>query len=448
MAPDTAADEIHRFEEQYRRNPEGLAFARLADAYRRTGDTDRALELLEEGIARHPDYASAFIIRARTYTDLARYEQAEEALRRVLDLDPQNQVAMLGLADLAERRGAVSEALGWQERIIAAYPQNEEAKQALERLRPLARRSHPGLDDLPPPAEEWWSSPDADPEPGRAAEGRSRPRPEDREDEDRETAAEEAPVYVGFDRLPDDVAGELDRLDDELAEPRRESEVEDDFVAEIFGSDADADVDAPPAAPPGIEELVAGENPPSDIPDALDDDLVGLDAPAPPSDAAPVAETPAGTGEREAWWFEDPSETEPVEDGDLLTRTMADLYARQGLIDEAASIYRELLAGRPDDPELLRALADVEARLAPEPRPEPEAEQPEPELDPEQLDPEPEAEQPDPEPEPGPVAGPVGDAPADVPAEASAADPYSTHFVPPRSATSEYFAAWLRRLGG
>jgi pentatricopeptide repeat protein len=42
-------------------------------------------------------------------------------------------------------------------------------------------------------------------------------------------------------------------------------------------------------------------------------------------------------------------DTEADDDADLLTRTMAELYARQGLIDEAEAIYRELMRDRPDD---------------------------------------------------------------------------------------------------
>jgi hypothetical protein len=57
------------------------------------------------------------------------------------------------------------------------------------------------------------------------------------------------------------------------------------------------------------------------------------------------------------WWFEDPDEdVEEEEDGDLVTRTMAELYLRQGLHEEAEEIYFELLKRHPDDEELLRGL--------------------------------------------------------------------------------------------
>jgi Tfp pilus assembly protein PilF len=95
---ESVEDEIRRFEEQFRHQPESLVFARLADAYRKSGDLVRALEVLEEGIGRHPDYLSAHIVRARTFRDLGRAEEARSTFERVIEIDPQNLVAIRGLA--------------------------------------------------------------------------------------------------------------------------------------------------------------------------------------------------------------------------------------------------------------------------------------------------------------------------------------------------------------
>jgi len=43
----------------------------------------------------------------------------------------------------------------------------------------------------------------------------------------------------------------------------------------------------------------------------------------------------------------------------LVTRTMGDLYARQGLMDRAAEVYEQLLVATPDDPELSIRLAEL-----------------------------------------------------------------------------------------
>ena len=49
-------------------------------------------------------------------------------------------------------------------------------------------------------------------------------------------------------------------------------------------------------------------------------------------------------------------EPEPV-----VTQTMAEVYVKQGLIGSALKVYRELLAQRPDDPELLSRIAELES---------------------------------------------------------------------------------------
>jgi tetratricopeptide (TPR) repeat protein len=52
------------------------------------------------------------------------------------------------------------------------------------------------------------------------------------------------------------------------------------------------------------------------------------------------------------------AEPEPV-----VTETMADLYVRQGLVNEAREVYQQLLAQRPGDPGLMRKLADLEREM-------------------------------------------------------------------------------------
>lgn len=272
------SEEIRRFEDQFRRNPDSLVFARLADAHRKAGDPGRALEILEAGITRHGGYPSAHIVRARTFMDLGRSGAAEQSFLKAIDLDGSNLVAMRGLASLARERGDEAEARLWFQRISGLEP--EEAPP----------------EPLPPTEETWWT-PDGDVE--------------------------------------------------EVAEA----------VAEAASEDAS-----------------------------------------------------------EAWWFEDPTEAATADDGDLLTRTMAELYEKQGLIDEAVAIYRELLEDRPDDADLKTAVERAEGLLAATPEVSVREEVP--------------VSRPE---KPEPAATP---APAAVPAEGGSGT----------SGRSEVFLDWLRSL--
>ncbi len=57
--------------------------------------------------------------------------------------------------------------------------------------------------------------------------------------------------------------------------------------------------------------------------------------------------------------------TEVPDEEELYTRTLAELYADQGLFDRAADVYRHLIAAEPDDTELRARLEAVEGRLLP-----------------------------------------------------------------------------------
>ena len=56
--------EIDKLEARFRDNPKGRNFAPLADAYRKAGLIDNAIDLCQNGLKLHPDYVSAYIVYA------------------------------------------------------------------------------------------------------------------------------------------------------------------------------------------------------------------------------------------------------------------------------------------------------------------------------------------------------------------------------------------------
>jgi len=76
------------------RDPEGLAFAPLADALSRKGDALTAIEMLRDGISRNPDFATGHVIAAGVFSAQGMMAEAEFAARRSLNLDPDNIVAL------------------------------------------------------------------------------------------------------------------------------------------------------------------------------------------------------------------------------------------------------------------------------------------------------------------------------------------------------------------
>ena len=136
MAP---LSEIEKLQRRYDENPQALAFAPLAEAYRKTGDVPRALEVLTAGLQIHPDYIPASIVLGRCRLDQQDDPGAERAFSHVLALDPENVIALKALADIAERGERMDQAEHWLTLLLAVDRSNDEAREQLERV--TARRA-------------------------------------------------------------------------------------------------------------------------------------------------------------------------------------------------------------------------------------------------------------------------------------------------------------------
>src|SRR5206468_2463593 len=79
--------EIEKLEKRWAENPKGRNFAPLADAYRKAGELDRAIELCTAGLERHPDYVSAHIVFGRCLIDQKNDPGASAVFRKVLALE-------------------------------------------------------------------------------------------------------------------------------------------------------------------------------------------------------------------------------------------------------------------------------------------------------------------------------------------------------------------------
>jgi hypothetical protein len=92
------------------RDPQGRAFAPLADAYLRAGEIKKALDLLTNGMSRHPAFASGHVVATRLYLQQGMHSEAQFAARRALELDGENVVALAALAEALEGVGESDEA--------------------------------------------------------------------------------------------------------------------------------------------------------------------------------------------------------------------------------------------------------------------------------------------------------------------------------------------------
>jgi predicted Zn-dependent protease len=99
---------IEDLRRRIQKDPASIAFAQLAEGYRRAGDCEEAIRVCEAGLAQHPAYLSARVTLGRALFELGRLDEARAEFLRVLDAAPDNVVAVSRLAEIHQqtRRGA------------------------------------------------------------------------------------------------------------------------------------------------------------------------------------------------------------------------------------------------------------------------------------------------------------------------------------------------------
>ncbi|HEV8437784.1 MAG TPA: tetratricopeptide repeat protein [Methylomirabilota bacterium] len=129
-----ASSAIRRYEERLAKDPGSLAFALLADAYRKAGRTRDAIRLCREGLERFPEYATARLILAKAFLDDGDAEAALAEVRAILDRSPTDAQAHRLAGDLERRAGRLDTALAHLRQAVALDPTDRESRVLLEVL--------------------------------------------------------------------------------------------------------------------------------------------------------------------------------------------------------------------------------------------------------------------------------------------------------------------------
>ncbi len=94
-----------KLKERLMARPDSLAFSRLADLYRKSGNITQAIDLCVRGVEKHPDYVTGRIILGRCYLEQENLDKAVEAFVGVCSIDERNIVALKMLGDIFMRQG-------------------------------------------------------------------------------------------------------------------------------------------------------------------------------------------------------------------------------------------------------------------------------------------------------------------------------------------------------
>jgi tetratricopeptide (TPR) repeat protein len=116
---------IEALRRRVEKDPKSIAFAQLAEEYRRTGVYKLAIDVCRDGLRRHPGYLSAQVTLGRALIELGQLDEARAELEAVLSVAPDNLAAIRALAYIHQRHDDAPPSLssGWRETRDEPQPQ-------------------------------------------------------------------------------------------------------------------------------------------------------------------------------------------------------------------------------------------------------------------------------------------------------------------------------------
>lgn len=123
----------------WERDSKSRVFAPLAEAFRKNGQFDRAIEVCTHGLKIHPNYVSGRVALGRAYFDKGEYPAAKEQLEMVYEADPENLVAAKTLGEIYEAEGEIKKALLCYRLALYTTPSAVEIREKIDALQKALR---------------------------------------------------------------------------------------------------------------------------------------------------------------------------------------------------------------------------------------------------------------------------------------------------------------------
>jgi tetratricopeptide (TPR) repeat protein len=145
MADNPRIEDLRR---RVQKDPASIAFAQLAEEYRRAGQHAEAIEVCRAGLAVHPGYLSAHVTLGRALIELGHVDDAQRELELVVKGAPENLAAIRGLAEIHHRRGALAAALAQYRTALSLARNDPDLEETVNDLtRQLTRQKGPEPSD-------------------------------------------------------------------------------------------------------------------------------------------------------------------------------------------------------------------------------------------------------------------------------------------------------------
>ena len=131
MADNPRIEELRR---RVQKDPASIAFAQLAEEYRRAGSNEDAIQICRAGLAIHPGYLSARVTLGRALLEVNDLDGAQAELEYVLKSATENLAAIRGVAEIHHRRGDLGAALGFYRTALALAKHDPDLEQMVDEI--------------------------------------------------------------------------------------------------------------------------------------------------------------------------------------------------------------------------------------------------------------------------------------------------------------------------
>jgi tetratricopeptide (TPR) repeat protein len=118
----------------YEKNPRSTVFAPLAESYRKLGMTQRAIEVLRDGIRYNPSYVMGYLGLANCYSDLGQYQLSYTTLRPLVNSNRENIRLQKLFASVCQEIGHIEEALDTYKYLLFINPKDQDSIEQVGRL--------------------------------------------------------------------------------------------------------------------------------------------------------------------------------------------------------------------------------------------------------------------------------------------------------------------------
>lgn len=118
----------------YQEDPTSKIFAPLAEAYRKIGLVDEAIEICKEGLVVNPDFIGGKVALARAYAEKKMHSAVRDLLMPIIDQVPDNLIAQKLLADASLMNGYVRDALNSYKMYLYFNPQDRDIAGLVQEL--------------------------------------------------------------------------------------------------------------------------------------------------------------------------------------------------------------------------------------------------------------------------------------------------------------------------